>query len=97
MSVFGLTVSELSTIIGFIVGALIWLIRLQMTAKQNSAKAETAVRVARDARQEVTDLKLEIAEKYASVAHLKEVEARLAVAIDRLTDRIDQLLSIVKT
>ena len=36
---------------------------------------------------------LDIAEKYASVEHLKEVEARLAVSIDRLTDRIDKLLS----
>ena len=36
--------------------------------------------------------KLEVAEKYASVEHLKEVEARLVVSIDRLTDRIDKLL-----
>ncbi len=37
--------------------------------------------------------KLEAAEKYASIAHLKDVEARLVVSIDRLSDRIDRLLS----
>ena len=37
--------------------------------------------------------KLEAAEKFASVAHLKDVEARLIVSIDRLSDRIDRLLS----
>ena len=36
--------------------------------------------------------RLVVAEKYASVAHLKEVEARLVVAIDRLTERIDRML-----
>ncbi len=37
--------------------------------------------------------RLEVAEKYASVAHLREVEARLVISIDRLTERIDRLLS----
>ncbi len=36
--------------------------------------------------------RLEAAEKYASVAHLKEVEARLVSSMDRLTSRIDRLL-----
>lgn len=42
--------------------------------------------------EEFAAYKLEVAEKYAQVGHLKEVEARLAVSIDRLTDRIDKLL-----
>ena len=33
------------------------------------------------------------AEKYASVEHLKDVEARLVVSIDRLSDRIDRLIN----
>ena len=36
--------------------------------------------------------KLEAAEKYASIAHLKDVESRLVVSIDRLSDRIDRPL-----
>lgn len=40
--------------------------------------------------------KLEAAEKYASVSHLKEVEGRLASAIERLTNRIDKLLSALE-
>ena len=42
---------------------------------------------------ELSAYKLEVAEKYASVEHLKEVEARLVVSIDRLTERIDRLLA----
>lgn len=40
----------------------------------------------------LTAYKLEVAKEYASVGHLKEVEARLVVSIDRLTERIDKLI-----
>jgi len=40
--------------------------------------------------------KLEVAKQYASITHLKEVEARLVVSIDRLTGRIDMLLGHLK-
>ena len=40
--------------------------------------------------------KLEVAKQYASITHLKEVEARLVVSIDRLTGRIDMLLGYLK-
>ncbi len=40
--------------------------------------------------------KLEAAEKYANITHLKDVEARLVVSIDRLSDRIDRLLSTLE-
>ena len=42
---------------------------------------------------ELANYKLSAAEKYASVEHLKEVEARLVVSIDRLSDRIDRLIN----
>lgn len=36
--------------------------------------------------------KLYVAEKYASTAHLKEVEVRLITTIEKLTERIDRLI-----
>ncbi len=42
---------------------------------------------------ELASYKLLAAEKYASVEHLKDVEARLVVSIDRLADRIDRLIN----
>jgi len=43
--------------------------------------------------EELASYKLQAAEKYASVEHLKDVEARLVVSIDRLADRIDRLIN----
>ncbi|MFN9743515.1 MAG: hypothetical protein ACK562_15590 [Acidobacteriota bacterium] len=40
---------------------------------------------------ELHEYKLEVSDRYASVTHLKEVESRLASAIDRLTARLDTL------
>lgn len=42
-------------------------------------------------RQEFAAYKLEVAERYASVEHLKEVETRLVSAIDKLTDKLDTM------
>lgn len=39
--------------------------------------------------------KLEVAEKYASVSHLQEVEERLVKSIDGLTFRIDKLINVM--
>lgn len=95
MSVFGLSVGEALTLFGALIAIVGGYVRLQMMSTQNNRTANDAIRVAREARDEVNSLRLETAEKYASVEHLKEVEARLAVAIDRLTDRIDKLLSSI--
>lgn len=43
--------------------------------------------------EELACYKLQAAEKYASVEHLKDVEARLVVSIDRLADRIERLIN----
>ena len=42
-------------------------------------------------RRELQDYKLTVAERYASVEHLKEVETRLVAAIEKLTDRLDTM------
>lgn len=42
-------------------------------------------------RQEFTAYKLEVAQNYASVEHLKEVETRLVNAIEKLTDKLDTM------
>lgn len=93
MTIFGLSIGEVialgTALIAFIVGY----VRLQMQASQNTRDALDALRVAREVREEVNSMRLETAEKYASIAHLKEVEGRLAIAIDRLTDRIDKMLA----
>lgn len=47
----------------------------------------------KSAEKDLSDYRLEVAEKYASVAHLKDVEGRLAISIERLTNRIDALLA----
>lgn len=100
MTVFGLTLGELGVLLTFLTAIIGGFVRLQVASKQNARAAEKnardvddALRVARKVRDDMNGLRLEIAEKYASVEHLKEVEARLAVSIDRLTDRIDKLLS----
>lgn len=43
-----------------------------------------------EVRDELADYRLEVAEKYAQVGHLKEVEVRLAGSIDRLADRLTE-------
>lgn len=93
MTIFGFTIGEVALVVGGVFGVVGGYVRLQMSSKQNAQTAKDALRVAREAREQMNGLKLDIAEKYASVEHLKEVEARLAVSIDRLTDRIDKLLS----
>lgn len=43
------------------------------------------------AQKDLADYKLKAAQDFASVAHMKDVELRLATAIDRLTNRIEGL------
>lgn len=95
MTILGLSIAEASVIVAAIIAIVGGFIRLQMQATQNTKDALDALRVALEVREEVNKMRLETAEKYASIAHLKEVEGRLAVAIDRLTDRIDKILSIL--
>jgi hypothetical protein len=42
-------------------------------------------------RRELQDYKLEVAQRYASVEHLKEVENRLVTAIDKLAAQLDTM------
>ncbi|MBG6178536.1 hypothetical protein IWQ55_006394 [Labrenzia sp. EL_208] len=42
-------------------------------------------------RRELNDYKLEVQREYASVGHLKEVETRLAQAIERLDSRLEAM------
>lgn len=53
-------------------------------------------------RQELTEYKLQVAQEYASVEHLKEVENRLVRAIEKLTEKMEDMpeqlaLAIQKT
>ncbi len=93
MTVFGLSVGEAIAIATVLIGIVGGFVRLQMRATQNTREAAEALRVAREARDQVNAVRLEIAQKYASVSYLKEVETRLVLSMDRLTERIDKLLS----
>lgn len=42
-------------------------------------------------RRELQEYKLVVAERYASVEHLKEVETRLVTAIDKLSGQLDTM------
>lgn len=95
MNLFGLSIAEIIAMITILVTFVGGYVRLGAQSNQNTRDAIDALRVARGAREEAQAIRLEVAEKYASVAHLKEVEARLAVAIDRLTDRIDKMLQAI--
>lgn len=44
-----------------------------------------------DLRRELNEYKLEVQREYASVGHLKEVETRLAQAIERLDSRLEAM------
>ena len=95
MIILGLTIGEWGTIGGAIVGVgslVVGYVRLQSRAAQYEQVAQDALRVAREAREQVQAVRLEMAQKYASVSYLKEVETRLVGSMDRLTDRIDKLL-----
>ncbi len=74
-----ITLSDIWQALGilFALAGLWWRLQSQITANARTLDA----------------YKLEVAEKYASVEHLREVEARLVISIDRLTERIDRLLS----
>ena len=74
-----LTLSDVWQALGalFALAGLWWRLQKQITANARSLDV----------------YKLDVAEKYASVEHLREVEARLVVSIDRLTERIDRLLN----
>ena len=65
---------------------------MRLNARFDAKVREVGLRSER-IEQELAAYKLEAAEKYASVGHLKDVEARLVVSIDRLADRIDRLIN----
>jgi len=48
-----------------------------------------------DLYEQLQDYKLAVTKEFASVGHLKEVELRLEAALNRLTERIDELLTKV--
>lgn len=41
--------------------------------------------------------KLDVADKYASVSHLTEVEQRLVKSMDNLADRLDKLFDLIES
>ena len=88
-----LSAGEWIAIVGAAIAFIGGYVRLQVMAKQNAREAADALRVAREARDQVNAVRLEIAQKYASVSYLKEVETRLVLSMDRLAERIDKLLS----
>ena len=55
------------------------------------AKIQAAEEAAEDAKAELARFQLTVAERYASMAHLKDVEVRLVTSIDRLTSQIDAM------
>lgn len=54
---------------------------------RNTARTDEIIAIGKD----LADYKLHAAEQFASRDHLREVENRLAGAIDRLTNRVEQL------
>lgn len=95
MTVFGFTIGEVLTLIATLVAIVGGYVRLQMVSTQNTRTAADALRVARETRDELKSVQLKFAQEYASVTHLKDVEGRLIGSIDKLTDRIDALISSI--
>lgn len=60
---------------------------IALANKMNDDRGDEIIIVAKD----LADYKLAASERFASQDHLKEVEVRLTVAVDRLTNRIEQL------
>lgn len=56
--------------------------------KIDEAKTEAVA-----ARKELSEYKLVVAEKYASIAYLKDVESRILSAITDMTKRFDQFVA----
>lgn len=106
MQFFGLNLGEIIAIATIVVGIGVGYIRLQgqvaHSEKQvvsNAKAAEDALRVAREIRDELHSVRLQIAQEYVSVSNLKEVDARLTTVIghmtsrfDRMSDRMDKLI-----
>jgi hypothetical protein len=55
-------------------------------------RAEEAKAEADRANKELSDYKLVVAEKYASIAYLKDVEGRILTAITDMSKRLDRLI-----
>ncbi|WP_420411586.1 hypothetical protein [Roseibium sp.] len=78
-------ITALTVIIGAVAGAW-WFLFSSNLATRRECQKET-----QQLRQDLAAYKLEVAERYASVDHLKEVENRLVNAIDKLTDKLDTM------
>lgn len=95
MTVFGLTIGEALSIAFALIALVGGYVRLQMISTQNTRTASDALRVARETRDELKAVQLKFAQEYASIGHLKDVEGRLIGSIDKLTDRIDALITSI--
>ena len=84
------SLGDLITVLLFLVTVIGGVMRLNARV---DAKVRDVAERADQAARALDAYKLDAAEKYASVAHLKDVEARLVVSIDRLADRIDRLIN----
>ena len=85
-----ITLGDLVTIVLFLVTIIGGVVKLNT---RFDAKVLNVVSRCDELSRELAGYKLQAAEKYASVEHLKDVEARLVVSIDRLAERIDRLIN----
>lgn len=99
MHFFGLSIGEILAVLTIVAGVGIGYVRLQAQVATNDKAAADALRVAREIRDELHAVRLNIAQEYVSVSNLKEVDARLTTVIehmasrfDRMSDRMDKLL-----
>jgi hypothetical protein len=84
------TLGDLLTIVLFLVTLTGGIIKLNA---RFDAKVLGVLARCDELSRELAGYKLQAAEKYASVEHLKDVEGRLVVSIDRLAERIDRLIN----
>lgn len=97
-----ISLGNILTALGMIVTGLWWSFRLSARSERNQELARSAMDRAVEAKTEAAnalkaaaDLRLEMTRDFASVTHLKDVEARLATTIQALTDEIRSLRSFL--
>ena len=97
-----ISLGNILTALGMIITGLWWSFRLSARSERNQELARNALDRAIEAKSEAAnalkasaDLRLEMTLDFASVTHLKDVEARLVTTIQALTDEIRSLRSFL--
>lgn len=77
-----------------VMGGLFWLVmRVRAEAAEETARVRAeAERSGRHLRDGLAGFKLEVAKSYASVAYLKDVDARLSRKLETIEEKLDALL-----